>query len=152
MYKIYLAGQDVFRNINDKTINNNIKLCYEYGFIPIDPSCVPESPLSIFKKCINEIDTCDIIIANLNPFRGKLVDDGTSFEIGYGYSKKKIIFGYTQYCNTPLINQYEGDEEFPIVESMGNCVNSMLYGSIINTSGCICENLEECLKIIKKII
>lgn len=45
---------------------------------------------NIFTKDITYIDICDILIAILDMMN---IDDGTSFEIGYAYSKGKKIIG-----------------------------------------------------------
>ena len=44
----------------------------------------------LFRKCIEEIDRCDVLLAILD---GPDADSGTSFEVGYAYAHKKPILG-----------------------------------------------------------
>ncbi len=45
---------------------------------------------SIFELDRDEVDSSDLVIANLN---GMAVDDGTAWEIGYAYGKGKHLIG-----------------------------------------------------------
>jgi nucleoside 2-deoxyribosyltransferase len=137
--KIYLAGPDVFRNKPIKHFMKLKKLCNEYGFDGLSPFdnenfdgelFSKEHSKSIFKSNVDLINKCDIIIANLTPFRGACIDDGTAWEIAYGYSKNKLIYGYTGYYDKNLKEitelEYPLDPEygmFPNIESFDkNCV------------------------------
>ncbi len=44
----------------------------------------------IFRRCRDALHDCDTVVAVLD---GPLVDDGTSWEIGYAYAKGKRIIG-----------------------------------------------------------
>ena len=104
MKKIYIAGPDVFEKDARKRGEEYKKLCMEYGYeglFPLDNELnVKGSPkeiaCAIFKANVAMIDRCDIVIANLNPFRGKESDSGTVWECGYAYAKGKTIYGYMQ--------------------------------------------------------
>ena len=48
----------------------------------------------IYKKNIELIEMCDIVVANANPFRGDELDSGTAFEIGYALALKKKVVIY----------------------------------------------------------
>ena len=93
--KIYCAGFDVFKITAKEVAKKQRMLCQNLGFealIPIDNEC--ENSQEIFKNNLRMINSCDIIVANLNNFKGKDMDSGTAFEIGYAYSLNKPIFGY----------------------------------------------------------
>jgi len=44
----------------------------------------------IFRRCRDALEECDTVVALLD---GPLVDDGTAWEIGYAYARKKRIIG-----------------------------------------------------------
>lgn len=46
---------------------------------------------SIFRCCVEGIDKCDVILANVD---GTDPDSGTCFEVGYAYAKNKMLFMY----------------------------------------------------------
>ena len=39
--------------------------------------------------------TCDLLIANLTPFRGVSTDAGTAFEVGFMRALGRPVLGYT---------------------------------------------------------
>jgi len=99
--KIYIAGPDVFE-LDAKKIGRRLcLLCEDYGFLgfyPLDNEIQASAPNKMAKDifCANKkmIDDCDIVIANLNPFRGKEADSGTVWEVGYAVALGKQVYGY----------------------------------------------------------
>jgi nucleoside 2-deoxyribosyltransferase len=100
--KLYLAGPDVF--LPDAAEMGKIKqrLCVEYGFtglFPLDNEVVPEpgtsASKSIFAGNIAMLEEADGVVANLTPFRSASADVGTVFEVGYGFARRKKIYGYS---------------------------------------------------------
>ncbi len=93
---IYLAGPDVFKP-DFVTIRDRLKtMCRANGFIPLspadgDPIDCDASDLSrqIFLQNIRHIDAADIVMANVQDFRGHEPDSGTVFEIGYAIGRGK---------------------------------------------------------------
>jgi nucleoside 2-deoxyribosyltransferase len=171
--KIYLAGPDVFRENAIEHFDEMKKLCRKYGFegvspfdteLPknINPNSSEASKL-IFDSNYSKIRECDHLIANLIPFRGACIDDGTVFEIAIAYRLGKNIMGYTPYYNrslgyiSDLTYKVPVDEtEFPIIENFGNCCNLMIYEAI-KDEGDIVETFEDALKslsakIIKRLL
>jgi nucleoside 2-deoxyribosyltransferase len=157
MKRIYLAGPDVFRANNVEHFRELKALCTKYNFegcSPLDCDLSIEMITSqiIFKSNYKLIDSCDIVLANLTQFRGDCVDDGTSWEIGYAFAKQKLICGYTPNYNIELKNATKHtDNNFPIVEDFGNCVNLMIEDSINLSGGVIAETAEDCLRLIYNI-
>jgi nucleoside 2-deoxyribosyltransferase len=100
--KLYLAGPDVF--LPDATEIGKLKqkLCSKYGFVglfPLDNEViVPAGAVvskAIFDGNIAMLEEADAVVANLTPFRGISADVGTVFEVGYGFARRKKIYGYS---------------------------------------------------------
>lgn len=97
MNKVYIAG--ALFSPSERTHLESIDfLCKELGFetyLPHRDGGIfvrdDDSSSPIFVADRDNIDNSDIIIAILN---GIDLDSGTSWEIGYAYSKQKIIIGY----------------------------------------------------------
>lgn len=102
MNKIYIAGPDVFEKNSIDIGKSYSELCENYGFrghYPMDNVIdfnqeKKKIASDIFRANEKLIDDCDIVIANLNAFRGKEADSGTVWECGYAYAKGKKVYGY----------------------------------------------------------
>jgi len=103
--KAYLAGPDVFLpNARDNALAK-IAICAAYGITgrpPLnealgDVTAMPEDIAwrLIFRSDIEMMEECDIIIANLTPFRGASADAGTLIEVGWFLGRRKNVFGYS---------------------------------------------------------
>jgi nucleoside 2-deoxyribosyltransferase len=148
------------------------ELCNQYGFEGISPFdnafdnenfngelWSKERSVNIFKSNHEIVKNCDIIIANLIPFRGACIDDGTAWEIGCGYANNKVLYGYTPhsyltlYQVTDMNYEYTSNihDDFPQIEAFAhNCVNLMIQESIELSSGRILNTFEECLVDLKE--
>jgi nucleoside 2-deoxyribosyltransferase len=103
--KAYLAGPDVFLPHAHEAAAAKIAICARYGIIgrpPLneelgDVTQMPEDAAwrLIFHKDIEMMEECDIIIANLTPFRGASADSGTLIEVGWFLGRRKPVFGYS---------------------------------------------------------
>lgn len=101
---IYLAGFDVFSIDSDKIGRELKEVCSKYGFTgryPLDNEIQTTKDMGkhsvatkIFEANVALLKSCDIVVANLNPFRGGEVDTGTAFECGLAYAFGKPIYGY----------------------------------------------------------
>lgn len=119
MKKIYLAGFEVFELNAVEILNNHKQLCTEYGFtglIPFDTNVdFTQSEDSVRKDIFNEniklISDCDIIIANMNTFRGGEVDSGTVFELGYAKALNKEIYFYSNDNRTAVEKAQDFDSD-----------------------------------------
>lgn len=92
--KIYLSGFEIYSKEHVTVIQDMRKLCNKYGFVGICYEGINDSEEDIFMNKIKAIERADMLIANLNFFRGDNVWDETAFEIGYAYAKEKPIYGY----------------------------------------------------------
>ena len=81
--KIYLAGPDVFRPDATARAEAAHEIGRRHGFEPLLPVDHSEtSPERIFEANLDLIRRAQIVVANLNPFRGPEPDPGTAFERG----------------------------------------------------------------------
>jgi nucleoside 2-deoxyribosyltransferase len=93
--KIYLAGPDVFRPDVLAWAETARAICRRHGFEPLLPVDHSEtSPDRIFQANLDLIRKAQIVVANLDPFRGSEPDPGTAFELGYALALGKKICGY----------------------------------------------------------
>jgi len=124
---IYIAGA-LFTPGQRSYLEKIDNLCTSSGFktyLPhrdaglFDRKTTP--PDFFFNKDLEEIGKCDIVIAVLN---GLEIDSGTMWEVGYAYSKSKIIIGLIE--DTRIFNKTQQ-------------LNPMISGSVKK----ICSNLDE---------
>merc|ERR1719460_2458370 len=113
--KLYLAGPDVFRcdvaDHFDKMKQQAAKHGFE-AFSPLDSEVdIHDEKITrtIFDINMDDIERCDVVVANIVPFRGSCVDDGTSFELGAAFAKGKRIVCYTPTAGTPLKERVQQD-------------------------------------------
>lgn len=161
--KIYLAGPDVFFPNANKILASKKKICDIYGFIGISPldndictsiiaDIMPTRHI-IMNSNKALIETCDIVIANFNSFRGFEPDSGTCFEIGYATALKKDIYLYLDNYQNSLSCRYanyyqienqnlEYDLEGNLIENYGFPVNLMF------SNAKIAESFEDCLRLL----
>jgi len=102
--RIYLAGPEVFLPNALAIGRMKAELCAAAGFegaFPLDQS-LDLAGLSKAEqaRCIslaNEalMRTCDLLIANMTPFRGVSMDGGTAFEIGFMRALGRPVLGYS---------------------------------------------------------
>jgi len=118
MKKIYIAGPDVFEPDSIEIGKKLVELCKKYGYkglYPLD-NVVDFSQekhkiaQDIYQANTEMIKDADIIIANLNPFRGKEPDSGTVWECGYGYALGKEVYGYRE-DNSSYLDTFQDDEK-----------------------------------------
>lgn len=102
MQKIYIAGPDVFKKDAIAIGENFSNITKEYGYEPLFPldnevdfsQAKHTIAQEIFQANIALIEQADIVVANLNSFRGMEADTGTVWECGYAKAKGKKVYGY----------------------------------------------------------
>ncbi|WP_072679732.1 nucleoside 2-deoxyribosyltransferase [Arcobacter sp. LA11] len=117
MKKIYIAGPDVFEMDSIEIGQRYVELCKDYGFIGLYPldnvidfnQAKQKIAKDIFEANKNLIDECDLVVANLNSFRGKESDSGTIWECGYASALGKKVYGYL-FRETTYLEQFHEDE------------------------------------------
>jgi nucleoside 2-deoxyribosyltransferase len=110
MFKIYLAGPDVFTRDPMALADRKKALCAQYGFegvFPLDNaldlSSLTPYEMGLRISAANEglMRACNLVIAHMTPFRGPGMDGGTAYEMGYMRALGKPVFGY--------MNVYQND-------------------------------------------
>jgi nucleoside 2-deoxyribosyltransferase len=103
--KIYLAGPDIFRPDAQDWIANARELCRQHGFEALTPFDHGETePRKILDDNLELIRKAQIVVANLNPFRGCEPDSGTAFELGYALALGKKLWVYVESAE-PLLDR-----------------------------------------------
>lgn len=104
MVNIYLAGPDVFLPDPQPAAAAKQAICAAHGFVgkfPLDNTLdftgmTPnQMAWAIYRSNISLMNDCDLIIANMTPFRGPSMDVGTAFEMGYMAAQGKPVYGYS---------------------------------------------------------
>ncbi len=102
--RIYLAGPEVFLPDASAIGAEKAKLCAAAGFegcFPLDNALdltgLDKAAQARRIALANEalMRSCDLLIANLTPFRGASMDSGTAFEVGFMRALGRPVFGYT---------------------------------------------------------
>lgn len=104
---IYLAGFERYDPEGEKVFTSIKKMCQAMGYravSPLDraPGIVwADSAQHPYVKAANLFDNyqkhvrnCDVIIANLNNFRGYEISNDVAFECGMGFQLGKKLYGY----------------------------------------------------------
>ncbi|MFT7859790.1 MAG: nucleoside 2-deoxyribosyltransferase [Sulfurimonas sp.] len=166
MKKIYIAGPDVFEKDSIEIGKELVALCKSYGFeglYPLDNVVdftqeKHKTAQDIFEANQEMIRQADIVIANLNPFRGKEPDSGTVWECGYASGQGKKVYGYMQEC-TNYIDRFSHEEKFQregyevdkyerVIEDFDHPVNLMIACSVEEI---VAGGFEDVLKVITQI-
>jgi nucleoside 2-deoxyribosyltransferase len=144
MLKAYLAGPDVFLPNAAAQAVAKIALCATYGLTGIAPFN-PDLDLSqppallwrrIFADDVRMMRDCDIIIANLTPFRGASADAGTLVELGWFLGIGKPAYGYSNsaevFAARTRAQMARAPDELPgiSVEDFGLADNLMIEGAL----------------------
>ena len=151
MISAYLAGPDVFLPDAVAHGQRKIDICARYGIqgraplnesIPGLPDMPPEQAWwAIYRKDISMMKECDIVIANLTPFRGASADSGTLIEVGWFLGQGRPIFGYSNSATGFDVRSRDqvGAVPDPVpglaTEGFGLADNLMIEGAVIDGSG-----------------
>src|SRR4051794_40570148 len=136
--RIYLAGPEVFLP-NAHAIGEAKKaVCTKHGFVgrfPLDAGTDPTTDGHvIFRHCIEMMQDCDLVVANMTPFRGPSMDVGTAVEIGFIFALGRPVFGYTNvvgdYSTRVIADGWQ-------VEDFGFADNLMCEGPVFESGGSI---------------
>jgi nucleoside 2-deoxyribosyltransferase len=161
--QIYIAGPDVFERDSIEIGKKYTDLCEKYGFkgnYPLDNVIdfnqgKRKIAQDIFQANEQLIDKSDIVIANLNTFRGKEADSGTVWECGYAYAKGKKVYGYMKCCRDYIEEFSDAKEEDGMfwdadgksIEDFNYPINLMIACSTIEI---VEGGFEDVLKLIKE--
>lgn len=162
---VYLSGPEIFYANYETVLAEKLRLCGEYGFmgLPNENTSLtpPYDDADLFANIISLLDRCDIIIANLEGFRGPEPDSGVVWECAYGVCNKKRVYGYCSHTDmtaavaerySPVTWQENHGVSTPFdkdgnrIENWGKPLNLMLTHSIILVQGCF----EDALKLVAR--
>jgi nucleoside deoxyribosyltransferase len=92
---------------------------------------------AIYEGNLQMVKDCDLVLANVNSFRGPGVDDGTAFEIGAAAVLGKPIIAYRDDWKPMHERLGDADDEGWKFENFGNAINLMLEISIVAGGGAL---------------
>lgn len=153
---VYLAGPEVFLS-NAKEIGEKKKaLCKNYGFegvfpVDIEVDAAGKSPreLGLCISDLNEglIKSCEIVIADITPFRGPSADVGTVYEMGFAHALGKRVFAYTNIAASftertikALGNQIRRSQDGRLRDEQGMFIEENNLTDNLMIDGCINAN------------
>lgn len=102
--RVYIAGPEVFLPNAVDVGENKKAICAKYGLVGVYPldsgadlSGGDQALIAYRISAANEglIQGCDILIANMTPFRGPSADVGTAYEMGYARGHGLQVLAYT---------------------------------------------------------
>ncbi len=151
MTTAYLAGPDVFLPDAAEHARRKLAICAAHGITGRSPlnedagalaaMSEEEAWRTIYRKDIAMMEACDIVIANLTPFRGASADSGTLIEVGWFLGRGRPVFGYSN-AATPFAERSRRHMVAvpdPIaglaVEGFGLPDNLMIPGAVLDGSG-----------------
>ncbi len=108
--RIYLAGPDIFRSDAPARGEELKRMCAAYeveGLYPLDGD-LQHDPAFIRRHCIAMIRSADAMLADISPFRGKHMDPGTAWEIGFAEAIGKPVFLWSS-DTRPMIERITGE-------------------------------------------
>lgn len=161
--RVYLAGPDVFLPDPRSLAAAKKRLCAAYGFTGVSPvdneidvSALPKRDAGLRISTANEdmIRSCQLLIANLTPFRGPSADVGTAYELGFARALGLPVFGYTNVTGTLLdrMRKQRGvhvrtrasgqleDAYHMVIEDFDLTDNLMLVGAVCSSGTAVVVN------------
>ena len=154
--RIYLAGPEVFLRDPMAQAARKKALCTEFGYEGVFPMDTQldfvglddrGKALLIYRSDVALMDSCDICVANMTPFRGPSMDVGTAYEMGWMGAQGKPVLGYTnvggdftertgahfggRHRLVPRANAALEDPDQLMIEGFGLVENLMLDGAVI---------------------
>jgi nucleoside 2-deoxyribosyltransferase len=146
--KVYLAGPSIFRADAARIGQELVELCSRHGLVglyPMEGDIAEVTTMNtdvVFESNLRLIAQADGVVADMSPFRGPHVDDGTAFEVGYAYALGKPVFAYSDSLAalidripTDRASGLPRDERGYVVEDYGQPVNLMLAAAVSGLFG-----------------
>jgi nucleoside 2-deoxyribosyltransferase len=155
--RVYLAGPDVFLPDPVGAGARKKRLCATYGFegvFPLDATLdlqglsSREAAMRISRANEELIRGCQLVIAQMTPFRGPSADAGTAYEMGFARGLGLAVFAYTNVVEDfaarteswarPTRRRADGSVEDAMgmqIEPFGVEDNLMLVGAVAASGG-----------------
>lgn len=108
---IYLAGLERYKAHGPEQFAVMKEICQRLGYEAVSPLDIApgvdeietDDPYiraaNIFDNCQQHVRDCDIIIADLNNFRGYEISNDVGFECGMGFELGKALYGYMDHTD-----------------------------------------------------
>jgi nucleoside 2-deoxyribosyltransferase len=101
--RVYLAGPEVFLPDASAVLARKAAMVRAAGLAPLLPvdeqagraRDTADLAAGIYAGNLALLDVCDLLIANLTPFRGPGADPGTVFELGYVAARGRPVHAYS---------------------------------------------------------
>lgn len=148
--KIYMAGPQCFYPDSSEVFAHMCQIVGQYGFTRSDTqisfeglNTPKQKAKAIFEANISSIKNCDVIVADINNFRGCEPDSGTCFELGAAYIWGKPLYCYigdARSCVEKFSEPTHTDQNGRIrdVDNLTlekGCANLMLTGASVVVQG-----------------
>lgn len=114
--RVYLSGVERYQENAAEIFARMKQICEKHGLNAVSPldwapgvkEIETENPYvwaaNVFDNYQQQVRNCDVIIANLNNYRGYEVNNNVAFECGMGFQLGKKLYGYMEDAS-PLINK-----------------------------------------------
>jgi nucleoside 2-deoxyribosyltransferase len=156
--RIYLAGPEVFLPNAMVVGGAKAEMARQAGFeglFPLDqqlgldglPKLEQARRISLANEAL--MRSCDLLVANLTPFRGVSMDSGTAFEVGFMRALGRPVLGYTnvrgdyrrraEAFRARGISPGDCDAPGFEVEDFGLAENLMIAIAILESGGSVIE-------------
>ncbi len=171
MLSIYIAGPDVFWPNAREAGARKVAACQTLGakgVFPLDSElCLDElmpfdAGVAICRANMELMRDCDLVVANMTPFRGVSMDVGTAFEMGFMAALGRPVWGYTLdgriYADRVLQKNTTGfDEQGCTIEQFDMADNLMMVGAAYLSGGDIemqssPQHLEEHVRLFSRVV
>ncbi len=170
--KLYLAGPEVFLYNAVEHAEVQRELCRQYGFIGLHPmdnniegmDSTYTTATKIYCGDVRQVRECDIVVANCNSFRGLLIDDGTSYELGFCNGLGKPSYGYIRdsrsynqraidtgvAAHDPGEGTFVDNQGYLLVDDFTTLINLMMQCGMTEHGGrLVVGSFEDCLKAVR---
>ena len=150
MRRVYLAGPDVFLPDAGAVAAAKVAICARYGLegrapgsggLDLAGMAAGAAWRAIYRSCVAMMDECDLVVANLTPFRGASADSGTLVELGWFLGRGRPAFGYSN-CAAGFAERSRRQVAAaadPVaglsVEGFGLADNLMVEGALVQAGG-----------------
>ncbi len=162
---IYLSGFERYEADGAAAYERMKRICRSYGYEAVSP--LDQAPgvdkidtdnpyvwaANVFDNYQEQVRNCDIIIANLNDYRGYEINNDVGFECGMGFQLGKRLYGYMDHTDKlinriPHLGAEEGyrDQTGSNVEDFDYPANLMFACSMKIFEGAFEEIIEKVIK------
>ncbi len=125
---VYFAGPEVFNTNRDDWAFAE-EWGKNHGFRVLHPArhSYLKDQAEISARCRADARDCDIIVADINDFRGRCMDDGTAVELGMSHRSGAVILGYKERKEDPILRHGEPRPLEKIVQTPEGPVTEHLH-------------------------